>query len=133
MVMPPIIMMHGPYGAQVHRPCASVPARPLRRVPRPALLLALLALLGCSRPAAAQTDPCAMAAVVLGDAAGYVVLAGLSVTNVGPSLITGDLGVSSAFSGGTTSLSGFPPGLMGASSTIHHDDWWSDYGAEPAL
>jgi hypothetical protein len=99
------------------------PARPLRRVPRTgALLLVLLALLGCSRPAAA--DACALPSVFLGDAAGFAVLAGDAVTSTGLTQITGDLGVSPGYNANKAMLVvGFnPPGVMVGGSAIYAAD-----------
>jgi hypothetical protein len=45
--------------------------------------------------------------VPLGAADSFAVLAGQSITNTGPSVITGDIGVSPG-----TAISGFPPGLV---------------------
>ncbi|NGO42032.1 ice-binding family protein [Streptomyces ureilyticus] len=53
--------------------------------------------------------------VLLGDAQSYAVLGGQSVTNTGPSLVSGDLGVSPG-----SSITGFPPGTV--LGTIHSDD-----------
>ncbi|MER5647340.1 ice-binding family protein [Streptosporangium sp. NPDC002524] len=51
----------------------------------------------------------------LGTAANFAVLAGTTVTNTGPSVITGDLGVSPG-----TAVTGFPPGVV--VGTIHSAD-----------
>ena len=56
------------------------------------------------------SSACAQAPVVLGAAGNFVVLAGSTVTNAGPTSVTGDLGVSPG-----TAVTGFPPGtLVGA-------------------
>ena len=64
-----------------------------------ALLLA--GLVGVAPAAAAQPEP------NLGTAKSFAVLAGSTVTNTGPSYISGNLGV---FPG--TAITGFPPGLV---------------------
>ena len=51
----------------------------------------------------------------LGTAASFAVLGAETVTNTGPSVITGDVGVSPG-----TAIEGFPPGL--ASGAIHSAD-----------
>ncbi|HLX51314.1 MAG TPA: ice-binding family protein [Streptosporangiaceae bacterium] len=56
------------------------------------------------------------APVSLGTASSFAVLAGSTVTNTGPSVITGDLGVSPG-----TAVTGFPPGMV-VSGTIHAGD-----------
>ena len=56
------------------------------------------------------------AAVPLGTAESFAVLAGSTVTNTGPSVISGDLGVSPG-----TAVTGFPPGTVTA-GTIHAAD-----------
>jgi len=61
--------------------------------------------------------PSAQAATVpLGTADGYAVLAGSAVTNTGPSVISGDLGLSPG-----TAVTGFPPGTVTA-GTVHRTD-----------
>lgn len=55
------------------------------------------------------------AGVPLGTAGGFTILAGSTVTNTGPTAITGDLGVSPG-----TAVTGFPPGTV--SGTIHAAD-----------
>jgi hypothetical protein len=54
-----------------------------------------------------MTAACGQAAVVLGAASDFVVLAGSTVTSTGPTSITGDLGVSPL-----TAITGFPPGTI---------------------
>jgi Ice-binding-like len=60
-------------------------------------------LSGIAEPAASAAQP----PVGLGAAAAYAVLAGSTVTNTGPSVISGDLGL---YSG--TAVMGFPPGKV---------------------
>lgn len=60
--------------------------------------------------ASAQTAPS------LGSAQSFAVLAGSTTTNTGPSVVTGDLGVSPG-----SAVTGFPPGLV-VSGTIHGAD-----------
>jgi len=62
-----------------------------------------------------QTSACRQAPVFLGAADGFVVLAGSTVTNTGPTSVTGDLGVSPG-----TSVTGFPPGAV--AGTEHAGD-----------
>ena len=62
---------------------------------------------------ATQPAHAAMAPVGLGTAGSYGVLAGSTVTNTGPSVISGDLGVSPG-----TAVTGFPPGIVN-NGTIH--------------
>jgi hypothetical protein len=57
----------------------------------------------------------AEAPVDLGTAASFAVLAGSTVTNIGPSVVGGDLGVSPG-----TAITGFPPGIV--NGTIHATD-----------
>ena len=60
-----------------------------------------------------QSAIAATAPVGLGTAGSYAVLAGSTVTNTGPSVISGNLGVSPG-----TAVTGFPPGTVN-SGTIH--------------
>jgi hypothetical protein len=65
--------------------------------------------------------PAALAASVqppvgLGTATSFAVLAGTTVTNTGPSMISGDLGVSPG-----TAVTGFPPGVV-TNGSIHSAD-----------
>ncbi len=62
-------------------------------------------------PASAAESP-----VGLGTASSFAVLAGSTVTNTGPSVISGDVGVSPG-----TAVTGFPPGTV-SNGTIHAAD-----------
>ena len=66
--------------------------------------VALACVVAWSTPAAAQTAPS------LGAAEPFAVLGGSTVTNTGPSVITGNLGVSPG-----SSITGFPPGIVAGS------------------
>jgi LPXTG-motif cell wall-anchored protein len=57
----------------------------------------------------------AQAPVGLGTAASYAIIAGSTITNTGPSVISGDVGLSPG-----TAVTGFPPGI--ANGTIHATD-----------
>lgn len=61
------------------------------------------------------TGACSQAPVALLSAASYAVLAGSTVTNTGPTELTGDLGVSPG-----TAVVGFPPGTL--TGTMHAGD-----------
>lgn len=54
-----------------------------------------------------STGACSQAPVVLGTAGAFAVLAGSTVTNTGPTSVTGDLGVSPS-----SAVTGFPPGIL---------------------
>jgi hypothetical protein len=77
----------------------------------PAAAAGAIALFIASQPALAETAP-----VGLGTAGSFAVLAGTTVTNTGPSTISGDLGVSPG-----TAVTGFPPGIV-SNGTIHSAD-----------
>jgi hypothetical protein len=70
-----------------------------------------IALIITSQAAVAATAP-----VGLGTADSFAVLAGTTVTNTGPSTVSGDLGVSPG-----TAVTGFPPGIV-SNGTIHSAD-----------
>src|SRR6202167_2987710 len=72
---------------------------------------AAIAMFIAAQPAAAATAP-----VGLGTAGSFAVLAGTTVTNTGPSSISGDLGVSPG-----TAVTGFPPGIV-SNGSIHAAD-----------
>lgn len=63
-----------------------------------------------------NTATAAEAPVGLGSAASFAVIAGTTVTNTGPSVISGDVGVSPG-----TAIVGFPPGIVN-NGTIHTTD-----------
>ncbi|WP_371783213.1 ice-binding family protein [Streptosporangium subroseum] len=63
-----------------------------------------------------HTASAVAAPVPLGAATNFAVLAASTVTNTGPSIVTGDLGVSPG-----TAVTGFPPGAV-VSGTIHSND-----------
>jgi len=62
-----------------------------------------------------SSSACSQAAVALGSAASFAVLAGSTVTNTGATIVTGDVGVSPG-----TAVTGFPPGTV--VGTIHAGD-----------
>jgi hypothetical protein len=78
----------------------------LKRLIRVAILGSTAIILTFA-PASAQTAPS------LGSAQSFAVLGGSTVTNTGPSVVTGDLGVSPG-----SAVTGFPPGVV-VSGAIH--------------
>ena len=79
----------------------------ITRLLHSSLALALPVLV-CASPALAQN-------VSLGTAANFGVLAGSAVTNTGPTVVTGNVGVSPG-----TSITGFPPGSIAPGSGFLH-------------
>jgi hypothetical protein len=77
------------------------------------LMLALL-LVGIGE---ARARPMVATAPGLGTAASFAVLGGSTVTNTGPTIVTGNLGVSPG-----SAVTGFPPGIVVPPSTIHTAD-----------
>jgi hypothetical protein len=73
-------------------------------------IVGVTALLGAAAQVSAQTAP------TLGTAQSYAILAGSTVTNTGPSVIGGDLGLSPG-----TAVTGFPPGTV-VGGAIHAAD-----------
>jgi len=61
--------------------------------------------------------PLAATSPTLGAAASYSVLGGQTVTNTGPTTMSGDLGVSPG-----SAVTGFPPGIVGPPGMIHAGD-----------
>lgn len=74
------------------------------------ILLGIVAFAGFQAQAKA-------ASISLGTAQSFSVLGGSTVTNTGPSIITGDLGVSPG-----SAVTGFPPGIVTPPGTIHTAD-----------
>jgi len=87
---------------------ASRIARAALRCGHLAACLELVAIACIASPAWAQN-------VSLGTAADYSVLAGSAVTNTGPSVVTGSVGVAPG-----TSITGFPPGIIVPGSGTQH-------------
>jgi plastocyanin len=85
------------------------PVRPTR-LTTPVVLAAMLAM-SVASPARAQTAPS------LGTAQSVAVLGGSTVTNTGPTIVHGNLGVAPG-----TAVTGFPPGLIIAPGALHSAD-----------
>jgi hypothetical protein len=71
------------------------------------ILTILAVLIATQNAASAATVP------PLGNASGFAVLAGTTVTNTGPSTVNGDLGLSPG-----TSVTGFPPGTVNGTQHV---------------
>jgi Ice-binding-like len=80
------------------------------------LFVALLCAAGIPLLDVAAT-PLGATSPTLGAAASYSVLGGQTVTNTGPTTMSGDLGVSPG-----SAVTGFPPGIVGPPGTIHAGD-----------
>src|SRR5687768_13604609 len=94
-----------------------VPSSPSKKERNPTMICKTSILFAIT--ALAGSPPQAMAAAIdLGTAGNFAVLAGSAVTNTGPSIIDGgNVGVSPG-----TAVSGFPPGIVMAPHTIHAAD-----------
>jgi type VI secretion system secreted protein VgrG len=75
-----------------------------------------LVFFGSTYPGGGEASPLAQTAPTLGTAASFAVLGGSTVTNTGPTTVSGDLGVSPG-----TAVTGFPPGTV-TNGTIHAAD-----------
>lgn len=95
--------------AVVKAPKATRPGAILRLAAMTGVML-LAGALSALTPANAATAP------TLGTADSFAVLAGSTVTNTGPSIVSGDLGVSPG-----SAVVGFPPGIV-TNGTIHAGD-----------
>ncbi len=86
------------------------------RVPRFSGIFLVVALALAVTVVGGSQAGAAQAPVGLGTATSFAVLAGTTVTNTGPSTISGDLGVSPG-----TAVTGFPPGTV-SNGTVHAAD-----------
>jgi hypothetical protein len=85
---------------------------PRRSAPRSAGVLGVGLISLVTVLAFSSSDAFAATSVNLGAATPYAVLAGTTITNTGPTVITGDVGLSPG-----TAITGFPPGLASGSVT----------------
>ena len=88
-----------------------------RRIAGFFFLIGFVALLSVTFVAPNQVNAQDAVSPGLGTAASFAVLANTTVTNTGPSVVNGDLGVS-----GGTAVTGFPPGVVLLPGTIHAGD-----------
>ena len=82
---------------------------------------ALLAATGSRLTPVSASPPRTGISPFLGAVASYSVLAGSIVTNIGPSVVSGDVGVSPGI-GVPPHITGFPPGIVNLPGTIHDAD-----------
>ena len=82
----------------------------MKRILKVGATVGAFLLLCCPLSAVAQTAP------ALGTTGSYAVLAGQTITNTGPTSVTGDIGVSPG-----TAITGFPPGVVINGSTHSAD------------
>lgn len=104
-----------------HHPSTSRTSARARRRVAAAFGTASLGLLVAGFVGAASPADALGARVGLGTADSYAVLAGSTVTNTGPSVIQGDLGVSPG-----SAVTGFPPGVVVPPGVIHVADAAAD-------
>ena len=89
-----------------------------RRLACRALLAAITLLMAGTLASSQFPVHAAIAPTVLGTAQSFLVLGGTTVTNTGPTTVTGgNLGVSPG-----SAITGFPPGIVVAPGTIHAAD-----------
>jgi hypothetical protein len=112
-------------GVVIVRAVKSLQPERRTRSPHPvrSVVLGAIGVLALATPVVVGGGPSAQAAeapVGLGTATSFAVLAGSAVSNTGPSVITGDLGVSPG-----SAVTGFPPGLV-TNGAIHATDGLAD-------
>ena len=86
-------------------------------MPHAVPVLAVLALLGLTLPHAGASAQAGPSPVPLGAADGFAVLAGGAITNVGPTVINGELGVHPG-----AVVGGFPPGTVNGARHVRDAD-----------